>query len=67
MADNKQTFTLDEKEYLVEDLSDENKTRLNLISFSDAEVNKLQASINLMMISKEKLVADLKANLEDDE
>jgi len=61
----KTAFTIDEAEYFVEDLSDDDKTRLNLIGFATGELNKAEAMNNLMMIAKDKLVADLKANLEN--
>ena len=61
----KTAFTIDEAEYFVEDLSDDDKTRLNLIGFATGELSKAEAMNNLMMIAKDKLVADLKANLEN--
>lgn len=61
----KTAFTLDEAEYFVEDLSDDDKTRLQLIGFATRELSKAEAMNNLMMIAKDKLVADLKANLEN--
>jgi len=63
--DAKTAFTIDEAEYFVEDLSDENKTKLNLIGFATSELNKSEATANLLMIAKDKLVADLKASLEN--
>jgi len=63
--DAKTAFTIDEAEYFVEDLSDENKTKLNLIGFATGELSKTEATANLLMIAKDKLVADLKASLEN--
>jgi len=61
------TFTIDEKEYSIDALSDEDKVRLNLISFASGELNRSEALANLIMIAKDKLVGELKVSLEHDE
>jgi hypothetical protein len=60
------TFSIDEKEYSIDALSDEDKVKLNLIGFAGGELNRSQAMADLMMIAKDQPVKELKASLADD-
>ena len=65
MTDTKTSFNIDDAEYFVEDLSDEDRTKLSLINFAMKELSHYQALANMLMISKDKLVAELKESLEN--
>jgi len=62
----KQFVTIDEKKYYIDDMSDENKTRLELSLISERKINEFKAEINLLMIAKDNLVKELKDSLEND-
>jgi len=64
MTNEKKTpFTLDDVEYFVEDLSQEDQQKLNLVMAGDQKLNRLQVEANLIMLGKDKLVAELKESL----
>ena len=65
MTDTKTSFNIDDVEYFVEDLSDEDRTKLSLINFAMKELSHYQALANILMISKDKLVNELKESLEN--
>lgn len=65
MTETKTPFNIDGVEYFLEDLSDENRTKLNLIDHAIKELSRYQATANLLMISKDKLVNELKESLEN--
>jgi len=62
----KQFVTIDEKKYYIDDMSNENKTRLELSLISERKINEFKAEINLLMIAKDNLVKELKDSLEND-
>jgi len=62
----KQFVTIDDKKYYIDDMSDENKTRLELSLISERKINEFKAEINLLMIAKDNLVKELKDSLEND-
>jgi len=64
-TESKTSFHINDVEYFVEDLSDENRTKLSLINFSNQELSHYQAKVNLIMIAKDKLVLELKESLEN--
>ena len=62
----KQFVTIDDKKYYIDDMSDDNKTRLELSLISERKINEFKAEINLLMIAKDNLVKELKDSLEND-
>jgi len=62
----KQFVTIDDKKYYIDDMSNENKTRLELSLISERKINEFKAEINLLMIAKDNLVKELKDSLEND-
>jgi len=62
----KQFVTIDDKKYYIDDMPNENKTRLELSLISERKINEFKAEINLLMIAKDNLVKELKDSLEND-
>ena len=66
MSEEKQTFKIDDKEYAVEDLGPEDRTRLGLIVAAENKMKALQIETNLLSIAKEETFKLLRASLEND-
>jgi hypothetical protein len=58
-TDSRAKFTLNEKEHFIDELTDEQRTQLSLIVAAEQSLARLQAEINIIMIGKEKIIADL--------
>ena len=65
-ADTRTPFTLNDVEYFIEELTDEQRTQLNLIVASENTLSRLTAESNLMMIAKEKIIIDLQDSLNNE-
>ena len=59
-------FTLDDKEYEVANLTDDQKVMLRLIVEANAKLQRIDAEVNLINIGKDVLVKQLKEQLEND-
>ena len=66
IADTRTPFTLNDVEYFIEELTDEQRTQLNLIVASENTLSRLTAESNLMMIAKEKIIIDLQDSLNNE-
>lgn len=65
-TDSRAKFTLNEKEHFVDELTDEQRTQLSLIVAAEQTLARLQAEINIIMIGKEKIIADLDKGINND-
>ena len=65
-ADTRTPFSLNDVEYFIEELTDEQRTQLNLIVASENTLSRLTAESNLMMIAKEKIIIDLQDSLNNE-
>jgi len=65
-ADTRTPFTLNGVEHFIEELTDEQRTQLNLIVASENTLSRLTAESNLMMIAKEKIIIDLQDSLNNE-
>lgn len=64
--ETKTPFQINEVEYMLEDLTDEQRVKISLISFADQKINRVQAEINVMMIGKDHLIKELEDELNDE-
>ena len=60
-------ITIDEKDYDVDDLSDEAKAQVVSLNFVDAELNRLQLKIAAMQTARNAYANALKSLLGEDE
>ena len=60
-------ITIDEKDYDVDDLSDEAKAQVVSLNFVDAELNRLQLKIAAMQTARNAYGTALKSLLGEDE
>ena len=60
-------ITIDEKDYDVDDLSDEAKAQVVSLNFVDAELNRLQLKIAAMQTARNAYATALKELLGEDE
>ena len=60
-------ITIDEKDYDVDDLSDEAKAQVVSLNFVDAELNRLQLKIAAMQTARNAYATALKSLLGEDE
>jgi hypothetical protein len=60
-------ITIDEKEYDVDDLSDEAKAQVVSLNFVDAELNRLQLKVAAMQTARNAYGTALKSLLGEDE
>ncbi len=60
-------ITIDEKEYDVDDLSDEAKAQVVSLNFVDAELNRLQLKVAAMQTARNAYATALKSLLGEDE
>ena len=60
-------ITIDEKDYDVDDLSDEAKAQVLSLNFVDAELNRLQLKIAAMQTARNAYATALKSLLGEDE
>ena len=60
-------ITIDEKDYDVEDLSDEAKAQVISLNFVDAELNQLQLKVAAMQTARNAYANALKSLLGEDE
>jgi uncharacterized protein (UPF0147 family) len=63
--ETKTPFQINNVEYMLEDLTDEQRVKVNLVSFADQKINRVQAEINVMMIGKDHLIKELEDELND--
>jgi len=63
--ETKTPFQINNVEYMLEDLTDEQRVKINLVSFADQKINRVQAEINVMMIGKDHLIKELEDELND--
>jgi len=64
--EQKTSFTIEDKEYFIEDLSEENKTKLSLHVAATNMIAELKAKINIAMVAKDQMFTELKDSLEND-
>jgi hypothetical protein len=60
-------ITIDEKDYDVDDLSDEAKAQVLSLNFVDAELNRLQLKVAAMQTARNAYANALKSLLGEDE
>ena len=60
-------ITIDEKDYDVDDLSDEAKAQVVSLNFVDAELNRLQLKVAAMQTARNAYATALKELLGEDE
>ena len=60
-------ITIDEKDYDVDDLSDEAKAQVGSLNFVDAELNRLQLKVAAMQTARNAYATALKSLLGEDE
>jgi len=60
-------ITIDEKDYDVDDLSDEAKAQVLSLNFVDAELNRLQLKVAAMQTARNAYATALKELLGEDE
>jgi len=60
-------ITIDEKDYDVDDLSDEAKAQVGSLNFVDAELNRLQLKVAAMQTARNAYANALKSLLGEDE
>ena len=60
-------ITIDEKDYDVDDLSDEAKAQVGSLNFVDAELNRLQLKVAAMQTARNAYATALKSMLGEDE
>jgi uncharacterized protein (UPF0147 family) len=63
--ETKTPFQINNVEYMLEDLTDEQRVKVNLVGFADQKINRVQAEINVMMIGKDHLIKELEDELND--
>ena len=61
------TITIDEKDYDVDDLSDEAKAQVGSLNFVDAELNRLQLKVAAMQTARNAYANALKSLLGENE
>ena len=61
------TITIDEKDYDVDDLSDEAKAQVVSLNFVDAELNRLQLKVAAMQTARNAYANALKSLLGENE
>ena len=60
-------ITIDEKDYDVDDFSDEAKAQVGSLNFVDAELNRLQLKVAAMQTARNAYATALKSLLGEDE
>ena len=60
-------ITIDEKDYDIDDLSDEAKAQVVSLNFVDAELNRLQLKVAAMQTARNAYATALKSLLGEDE
>lgn len=65
MAENKKTpITIDDKEYMLEDMTQEQQTVVNHIADLDKKINGTRFNLDQLMVGKDAFVNMLKSSLE---
>ena len=65
MGKNKKTpITIDDKEYIIEDMTDEQQMLVNHVADLDRKINSSQFNLDQLMFGKQAFVTALKENLE---
>jgi hypothetical protein len=65
MGKNKKTpITIDDKEYMIEDMTDEQQMLVNHVADLDRKINSSQFNLDQLMFGKQAFVTALKENLE---
>ena len=68
MGKNKKTpITIDDKEYMIEDMTDEQQMLVNHVADLDRKINSSQFNLDQLMFGKQAFVTALKENLETEE
>ncbi len=62
-----QKLTLFDKEYLIDDLTDEQKVMLNHISDLENKINSMAFNLDQLTVGKESFISKLKDSLEAEE
>jgi hypothetical protein len=57
---DKEKFSLDEKEYLVDDLDEDGKAILNSLKFVEQEITQMQARLAILNTAKTAYITSLK-------
>jgi hypothetical protein len=63
--ETKTPFQINNVEYMLEDLTDEQRVKVSLVGFADQKINRVQAEINVIMIGKDHLIKELEDELND--
>ena len=67
MATKKATIKIDDKDYDVDDLSEEQKAQVGSLNFADAEINRLGFQVAAMQTARNAYAIALKELLGEDE
>ena len=67
MATKKATIKIDDKDYDVDDLSEEQKAQVGSLNFADAEINRLGFQVAEMQTARNAYAIALKELLGEDE
>jgi hypothetical protein len=68
MGKNKKTpITIDDKEYMIEDMTDEQQMLVNHVADLDRKINSSQFNLDQLMFGKDAFVSALKDSLETEE
>jgi hypothetical protein len=63
--ETKTPFQINNVEYMLEDLTDEQRVKVSLVGFADQKINRVQAEINVIMIGTDPLIKELEDELND--
>ena len=63
MSNNQQTITIDEVDYMIEGMDDEQKSLVNAINYCDVKVQELQNEIAALKTARQAYVNDLGTRL----
>ena len=67
MATKKATIKIDDKDYDVDDLSEEQKAQVGSLNFADAEISRLGFKVAAMQTARNAYATELKKLLGEDE
>lgn len=65
--EQKPVLTFDDKEYVIEDMTDEQKTILNHINDLQNKMNSMQFNLDQLNVGKDAFIAKLREALEEPE
>ena len=64
--EQKPVLTFDDKEYIIEDMTDEQKTLLNHINDLQNKINSMQFNLDQVSVGKDAFIKKLRESLAED-